>query len=200
MFISPFPPSRSATFKYADATTLTEASNAGVFQVFDLGSLYDPDYTGVGHQPMYFDQLVTVNGPYRRYRVLSGVVRVKILNASSTVSAICTASLSPYITTPSSRIQAAEKPNCVRKDIMPLGSGGAIADFVIPFTSSVIVGVSKEQFRTEDDYAGSYSSSPSLSAKLIVSIFGLGGNANVYCDYIVEQTAHLFDLGNIGTS
>lgn len=32
-------------------------------------SLYDPDLTGTGHQPMYYDQLCSAAGIYRKYRV-----------------------------------------------------------------------------------------------------------------------------------
>jgi hypothetical protein len=42
---------------------LTEAAaGAGVQYVFGLNNLYDPDVTGAGHQPMYYDQLFTQQG------------------------------------------------------------------------------------------------------------------------------------------
>lgn len=42
--------------------------------VFNLGSIFDPDYTGVGHQPAFHDQWATL---YNRYRVIG--VRYKVI-------------------------------------------------------------------------------------------------------------------------
>jgi hypothetical protein len=198
--VSPFPPTRTATFRYADVALESEASNAGTYQLFDLGSLYDPDYTGIGHQPLYFDQLVTLNGPYKRYRVTHGVVRFTVLNMSTTVPIQVTAALQPYVTTPGNRIAAAEKPFVMKKNVMPQGSSNALATFVVPFKSAKVVGVTPAQFLTEDDYAGNYGGSPALSAKLLISMFGIGANCSCFVDYEIEQTAVLFDLGFIGQS
>jgi len=41
--------------------------------------LFDPDLTGIGHQPMYYDQFCGAVGtaPYSRYRVLSSTITVQ---------------------------------------------------------------------------------------------------------------------------
>ena len=41
--------------------------------IFNLNSLYDPDRTGVGHQPRGFDQIKTL---YNRYRVYGCAYKV----------------------------------------------------------------------------------------------------------------------------
>lgn len=46
---------------------------------FSANSLYDPDTTGIGHQPMYFDNYSSV---YWRYRVNYAKVTVTVLNHS----------------------------------------------------------------------------------------------------------------------
>lgn len=48
---------------------------------FRLNSLYDPDYTGTGHQPRFFDQWSAIYGSYNVYKV-----RVKVILIASAAS------------------------------------------------------------------------------------------------------------------
>jgi len=49
-------------------------SNSWVFQG---NNLYDPNYTGTGHQPMFFDNYSSV---YSRYRVIYSTIKVTVIN------------------------------------------------------------------------------------------------------------------------
>lgn len=51
-----------------------------------MNSLYDPDFTGTGGQPFYFDQLSAV---YNRYRVLRAEFSVNIINVGIEFPAVC---------------------------------------------------------------------------------------------------------------
>lgn len=65
-----YPDKIVTNMRYVDTISLTGASLAS--NVFSMNSLFDPDVSGIGHQPMYFDQLCGAVGsaPYSRYRVL----------------------------------------------------------------------------------------------------------------------------------
>ncbi len=52
---------------YFDVYQLATSSGAGQLQTFRANSPFDPDFTNVGHQPMYRDQIVAM---YQYYRVL----------------------------------------------------------------------------------------------------------------------------------
>lgn len=68
-----FPDRLKTRLRYCDVVQLeATAGNPGLWQ-FRLSSLYDPDYTGTGHQPQWYDQLVAV---YQRYRVLGAKITV----------------------------------------------------------------------------------------------------------------------------
>lgn len=61
-----FPDRLKTKLIYADVVQLqASAGNPGIWQ-FRMNSLFDPDLTGTGHQPQWFDQLAAV---YARYRV-----------------------------------------------------------------------------------------------------------------------------------
>lgn len=65
---------------YYDTITLNPSVNAltgaNVTHQFRINSLFDPDYTGIGHQPMYHDNYTFI---YQKYRVISAKIIVKIL-------------------------------------------------------------------------------------------------------------------------
>jgi len=60
-------------------------------RVFRLNSLYDPDLTGVGHQPAGFDQLMAL---YKYFAVVGAEAHVSFQNTDTTNDAICCASVS----------------------------------------------------------------------------------------------------------
>lgn len=51
------------------ATQITPAAIPVYEYLFNLNSLFDPDRTGTGHQPLGFDQLKTLYNRYRVYKV-----------------------------------------------------------------------------------------------------------------------------------
>jgi hypothetical protein len=56
-----------AKLRYVDARAISITGGAMAYYTYELNNLYDPDLTGVGHQPMGFDQLMgttSVNGFY----------------------------------------------------------------------------------------------------------------------------------------
>jgi len=59
---------------YGGGGQITSGS-ALVDKIWNINSVFDPDQSGVGHQPRYFDQLALL---YNRYRVLSATFDVSI--------------------------------------------------------------------------------------------------------------------------
>ena len=65
-YYDPFPPMQRAILRYVDDVNLN-AGQAGVaHKLFRANSIYDPDATGVGHQPYGHDQYQSI---YNHYRV-----------------------------------------------------------------------------------------------------------------------------------
>lgn len=62
-----FPDTLRTKLHYCDVVQLAASAGApGIYQ-FRMNSLFDPDYTGTGHQPQWFDQLAAVYATYRVY-------------------------------------------------------------------------------------------------------------------------------------
>lgn len=67
------PRSQQVTLRYCETVQLNPtAADAAVEYRFRANSVYDPDRTGTGHQPLYFDQLA---GLYESYEVVGSKIR-----------------------------------------------------------------------------------------------------------------------------
>jgi len=75
-----FPQQLVAKLRYCDTMTLSPSSGSLVKQVFRLNSVFDPDLSGVGHQPLYRDTFAAI---YDQYAVISTRIVVTIVNTGS---------------------------------------------------------------------------------------------------------------------
>lgn len=72
-----FPDRVSTKMIYGDVVQLNLTGAQGFnYWTFRLNSLFDPDYTGVGHQPQWFDQYASV---YKNYRVKGSKITVTFM-------------------------------------------------------------------------------------------------------------------------
>lgn len=61
---NPIPQTMHTTLWYSQVVALNPAAFGIGLHTFRANDLYDPDYTGVGHQPMGFDQLMALYGKF----------------------------------------------------------------------------------------------------------------------------------------
>jgi hypothetical protein len=200
-YLTPFPPKTVRSLRYSTVVNVVEAAaQGGGYYVFTPSSLYDPDNTGAGHQPMYFDQLCSSVGPYTRYRGLKTEAKITLANTSA---AICWAGVyvSSVLTTPSSPTQFYEKPGTKMCSLMPVGIAQSSRVFRMSIPHAQALGISERHLRDDDGYAGAYNSSPSWNFGLIVGLVGVTGAAQSL-QILVELfiTAEFFSLGNEATS
>lgn len=71
-----FPDRVKTKMIYADVITLTSTLGSVADYVFRMNSLFDPDFTGTGHQPQWFDQFSAV---YTNYRVLGSKITCRFV-------------------------------------------------------------------------------------------------------------------------
>lgn len=83
---SGLPTQRVTAMRYNDVIQLSSTSGVLATHYFRANSLYDPDYTSAGHQPMGFDTMATM---YNHYTVLGSKITVRVRNpASSSASQV----------------------------------------------------------------------------------------------------------------
>jgi len=177
--------------KYA---TSVITDNNGQY-VMNLNSLYDPEQSGVGHQPYGYDQLATL---YNRYRVIGASWNVVCMKQSS---AFCLSALPANESTPAitSGAQMRENP---RAKFVYQNPGGVIK-MVKGYTSiPSLIGRTKAQYMADDRFQVDVLANPQEYARLNILVNGptdtpLAGEA---IQITIEYTAEFFDLKQIGQS
>lgn len=74
------PKSAVVTHKYHSFIQLTSIGGATANYQFTCNGLFDPDITGAGHQPMYFDQLSAI---YNHYTVIGSRISYRISHGNT---------------------------------------------------------------------------------------------------------------------
>lgn len=82
----PFPPIKKSQVVYAGIIGVPITTGSGVY-VFSCNGLFDPDYTGTGTQPLYFDQLMAI---YNHYVVTSCSIDLEVMNDNTNRSVAVT--------------------------------------------------------------------------------------------------------------
>ena len=115
-----FPTEIMKDFSYCDAFSLASQTVTNAFgteRVWRLNSLFDPDLTGVGHQPYYYDQ---VSFLYMFYRVFEVAWEIQF-TTPGTINTFCAvmeaSSADTYILTGKQSQFVREKPNAVSRVI-----------------------------------------------------------------------------------
>jgi len=80
-----FPDKMVTRLRYCDTYAISGAVGAIGNQIMRMNSVFDPDLSGVGHQPMWFDQYASI---YGRYRVLGSKIKATFSVANAPANAL----------------------------------------------------------------------------------------------------------------
>lgn len=182
--LQPFASRYITKMKYSETAFLSIANSYQY--AFNLNSVFDPNQTGVGHQPYGFDQLTPI---YNRYRVIGCKY---VVNAYSTTSAIrfgtiCTNDGPPI----NNMSELAENPRAQTRVQLPNGNTMTISGNIsIP----KLMGRTKQQYMADDRFQAQVTASPAELA--LLTIYGAGLNDAVTDINVVvtlEYTVEFFD-------
>lgn len=119
----PVPLKRFCVFRYVDNVLWTTVGGID-YNIYRGNSLYDPDYTGAGAQPMSYDQCCAL---YDRFIVHGAEIKVVVQNMDAVpVYAVLGRSYLPTAFT--SAAQLSERPDSISRY---LGAGGSSTDTAV---------------------------------------------------------------------
>lgn len=193
--LQPFAQRYICKMKYATQLTNTGPGGAGWSTYrFNLNSIYDPDQTGLGHQPYGHDTLASL---YNRYRVIKCSYTISAIATGATsgnMYTVCAALPSNEIHSISRIEDAQETPKC-RFITQAPNSGLKVLKGTVHLPS--LVGRSKEQYMSDDRYQATYGASPNELAILNVYTGLLNGAAETVTtqlNVVLEYTVESFDF------
>jgi len=76
-----FPKMLKMTHKYVDTVALSSTLGVINFYSFSTNGMFDPNISGTGHQPYYFDQLSAI---YDHYCVIGSKIKFTVINSGNT--------------------------------------------------------------------------------------------------------------------
>lgn len=141
--------------KYADVKTLTSTTGSVATHQFAINDLFDPDYTGTGHQPLYFDEYAAI---YNKYKVFGCKYKIMILSKTDDVNGMLSINASDDSTTPvSSATEFMEQGNA--RQAVVSGQEGQNRKYITGYFSiKKLLGVKNLQ---DDDFRTAVSTNPS---------------------------------------
>jgi len=145
-------------------TTLNPPVGLAAAYVFSLNSLFDPNVTGVGHQPTGFDQLMAI---YEQYTVYGVKYRIQVDNNDGAQSACHGVTISDSSTTQTDPRVYIENGQ-TQWQLVSRSTSNNISTFSGYIDLSKVHGIPMKQYMNEDVYAGTVGTSPNEAAFLHV--------------------------------
>lgn len=180
--------------KYSEAFNI--GGNGPQAQRFLLNSVYDPNSTGIGHQPYGHDTLATI---YNRYRVISCSYVISAVDSAGRYVQVAALPANENVLTLSTS-EMRENPRC-RYIVQAPNAHLKMLTGKVYLPS--LVGRSKAQYMADDRYQSTVGSSPAEAAVLNIFIQDMADGNNVLntnLNVTLEYTVEWFDVKNLGQS
>lgn len=190
--LQPLPQRYITKMKYSEVITTDAITGA---YAMNLNSVWDPNRTGVGHQPYSFDTLASL---YNRYRVISCGYRLSVSPIDSTPITLTAIPANQVLVT-STASEVRENPRA-KYVVQNVGAGVTVLQGKSYIPS--LVGRTKAQYMADDRYQAPTTSNPNEEAILNIATFNPSNDlafsrpVQVVMEYLVE----FFDIKSLGQS
>jgi len=201
--LDPFPSQIRRSFRYADLhqlTTEATTGNMGTQARYNMNSLFDPYYTGTGHQPYGYDQLTNIYSKYRvnrfhfklTYTTPGGAADIFCAASYSAGTSASLTSVAPYI--------VCEWPNAIHGHLSSSGERKCV------LTGSVdlhdVVTVAKAKYDADDAYSAAVTANPTTLILLAIAVGSYSGASSEATSVLVEleYDALLYDRQVVASS
>lgn len=164
----PVPTRALVKFDYVHSLNLSIAAGT-LGQYWYQTSLFDPDYTTGGHQPLWHDQFATL---YRKYRVYGMKYFLTMSNATSGAVVYWSVLHAPnsYVPTTNHDTEM-ERRLCKHKGTLRHATGRGSCAFAKGYIDvAKTEGLGRREFGGHEDYEANFGSNPAKTSKLIVGL------------------------------
>lgn len=191
--LHPLPQRYITKMKYSEVISTDSVTGA---YAMNLNSIYDPNRTGVGHQPYAFDTLASL---YNRYRVISCGYRLSV-SPTGGVPITLTAIPANQVLTTSTASEIRENPRAkyvvqnVGANVMVLSGKSYIPS---------LVGRTKAQYMADDRYQALTTANPNEEAILNIATFNPSNDISLVStpvQVVMEYLVEFFDVKSLGQS
>lgn len=194
IYSTSFPRQMKVSLKYHHGTALTTTSGIANDHIFNLNSIFDPDRTGVGHQPQGRDQWAMF---YNRYRVDSVVATIRSIGASThgTLTGFLANNDGTAITDPDEFGES-------YGSISGIATTTQLCYLSKKYNLHAVTGITPRIYQSDDRYQSLMSTSPTEVICLHVCTYevGAGGAVVVNYDLVLTYNVTLFDPIQISSS
>lgn len=164
--------------------------------IFRLNSLYDPDYTGIGHQPLGFDQIMPL---YNHYTVLGAKVTLIWSNHDPSYNKMCIAQIKDNTTLSTISGEMIENAMCKYAVIAPKQAGPSINKMVFTISMSKFFG---RPILGEHDFTADIVTNPveKVYLHLTSNPFDAVDATDTHVSVLIEYVALLTEPKQLGQS
>lgn len=180
--------------KYSEVVTTDIL--AGTYAI-NLNSVFDPNRTGIGHQPYSFDTMASL---YNRYRVISCGYRLHATPVLGNQPIILTAIPANQVLVTSTASEIRENP---RAKYVVQNFGAPAQTLRNKCYIPSLVGRSKAQYMADDRYQALVTANPAEEAILNIGTFNPQTDlalGNTPVQVLLEYTVEFFDIKSLGQS
>lgn len=187
----PLPKQLKCSMLYSETFNLDPSSVNAVF-VFSANGLYDPNITGVGHQPRGFDQLMAL---YDHYVVIGCKAKLQAWNSdASNANIIGMTVVDQASILGTSNIEYLEHRGAMTRVLGPSQSGSSVGELTMSINPNKFLGRSKPL--SDSQLKGNASGNPTEQAFIHVFAMPQDGNTDttaVRIRVLLEFTAVLIE-------
>lgn len=187
-----FPDRARVRLVYDTRITIATTTSPGTY-VFSGNSVFDPDVTAAGAQPVNYDDWT---GLYDRYRVHGSSMTITALTSSSSTLVIGPAHSSTALSSAALRDSFASQPYVKRFTIAANGGGLNMGLPVrVEMSSPKFFGMSEQAFEGSDECYSLYTTNPAHRWYWIIASqhVDTSSAATLYADVRVEYDVEFFD-------
>ena len=189
--LGPLKTQQLVKFNYGEHFDINPGAGTAGQYVFSCNGLFDPNISGIGHQPRGFDQVMTL---YDHYVVVGSKITVYAWNPDTVYGAMVSVHIQDTSTTTTDIENVLERRNA-RSKLVSSRNGG-IDNCIISYKVNPNNFLGRSKPLSDPNLKGNTSANPSEQCYFVVSVAGMNDLADIggiACYAKIEYTAVLIE-------